>query len=90
MCKKIFPKFFSVSLLLSQLAENAGDYTIREFSYRIQDTTAVVWGIFGIRIVCKIIAVSNPGYRVYTIYASSYHPVRGQHTSVSIKVLVNA
>ena len=53
------------------VASNAGDYTIREFSYGIQDTTTVVCGTFGIRIACEIIAVSNPGYGVYTIYAIS-------------------
>ena len=50
------------------VARNVGDYTIREFSYGVQDTTTVVCGIFGICIACKIIAVSNPGYKVYTIY----------------------
>ena len=54
------------------LPENVGDYTIREFSYGGQDSTAVVCGIFGIRIACKIIAVSNPGYGVYTIYDYRY------------------
>ena len=35
------------------------DYTIREFIYGVQDTTAVVRGT---HIACEIIAVSNPGY----------------------------
>ena len=53
------------SLIIITLPE-IGEYTIREFIYGVQDTTAVVRGT---RIACEIIAVSNPGYGVYTIYA---------------------
>ena len=52
------------SLIVITLPE-IGDYTIKEFIYGVQDTTAVVRGT---RIACEIIAVSNPGYVVYTIY----------------------
>ena len=65
MCKEIIPIFLCVALLLSFTLPEIGDYTIREFIYGVQDTTAVVRGT---RIACEIIAVSNPGYVVYTIY----------------------
>ena len=66
MCKEIIPIFLCVALLLSFTLPEIGDYTIREFIYGVQDTTTVVRGT---RIACEIIAVSNPGYVVYTIYA---------------------
>ena len=45
MCKKIIPIFLCVALLLSFTSlPEIGDYTIREFSYGVQDTTAVVRG----------------------------------------------
>ena len=66
MCKEIIPIFLCVALLLSFTLPEISDYTIREFIYGVQDTTAVVRGT---RIACEIIAVSNPGYVVYTIYA---------------------
>ena len=65
MCKEIIPIFLCVALLLSFILPEIGDYTIREFIYGVQDTTAVVRGTL---IVCEIIAVSNSGYGVYTIY----------------------
>ena len=66
MCKEIIPIFLCVALLLSFTSlPEIGDYTIREFSYGVQDTTAVVRGT---RIACEILAVSNPGYGVYIIY----------------------
>ena len=70
MCKEIFPKFFSIALLLSQRCQNMLVTTLLEnlASYRVQDTTAVVCGIFRIRIACEIIVVSDPEYGVYTIY----------------------
>ena len=75
MCKEIIPIFFCDALLLSYTSPEIGDYTIREFSYGVQDTTAVVRGT---RIACEIIAVSNPGYGVYAIYGmkSIYHQTR--------------
>ena len=72
MCKEIIPIFLCVALLLSFTLPEIGDYTIREFIYGVQDTTAVVRGT---RIACEIIAVSNPGYRVYTIYGLLGHYV---------------
>ena len=65
MCKEIIPIFLCVSLLLSFTLPEIGDYTIRELICGVQDTITVVRGT---RIVCEIIAVSNPGYVVYTIY----------------------
>ena len=65
MCKEVIPIFLCVALLLSFTLPEIGDYTIREFIYGVQDTIAVVRGT---RIACEIIAVSNPGYVVYTIY----------------------
>ena len=65
MCKEIIPIFLCVALLLSFTLPEIGDYTIRELIYAVQDTTTVVRGT---RIACEIIAVSNPGYVVYTIY----------------------
>ena len=65
MCKEITPIFLCVALLLSFTIPEIGDYSIRELIYGVQDTTAVACGT---RIVCEIIAVSNPGYGVYTIY----------------------
>ena len=65
MCKEIIPIFPCVALLLSFTLPEISDYTIREFIYRVQDTTAM---LHGTRIACEIIAVSNPGYGVYTIY----------------------
>ena len=65
MCKEIIPIFLCVALLLSFTLPEIGDYTIRELIYGVQDTTTVVRGT---RIACEIIAVSNPGYVVYTIY----------------------
>ena len=65
MCKDIIPMFFCVALLLSFTLPEIGDYTIRELIYGVQDTTTVIRGT---RIACEIIAVSNPGYVVYTIY----------------------
>ena len=67
MCKEIIPIFLCVALLLSFTLPEIGDYTIRELIYGVQDTTTVVRGT---RIACEIIAVSNPGYVVYTIYAA--------------------
>ena len=69
MCKEIIPIFLCVALLLSFTLPEIGDYTIREFIYGVQDTTAVVRGT---RIACEIIAVSNPGYVVYTIYDTDH------------------
>ena len=65
MCKEIIPMFLYVALLLSFTLPEIGDYTIRKLIYGVQDTTTVVRGT---RIACEIIAVSNPGYVVYTIY----------------------
>ena len=65
MCKEIILIFLCVALLLSFTLPQIGDYTIRELNYGVQDTTTVVRGT---RIACEIIAVSNPGYVVYTIY----------------------
>ena len=45
------------------LPETAGDYTIGEFTYGVQDTTAMA---------CKIIVVTDPGYGVYTIYGKMH------------------
>ena len=70
MCKEIIPIFLCVALLLSFTLPEIDDYTIREFIYGVQDTTAVVRGT---RIACEIIAVSNPGYVVYTIYDCIYN-----------------
>ena len=64
MCKEIIPIFLCVALLLSFTLPEIGDYTIRELIYGVQDTTTVVRGT---PIACEIIAVSNPGYVVYTI-----------------------
>ena len=47
------------------LLENAGDYTIREFSYGVQNATAVVCRIFEIHIACEIIVVTNPIQSIY-------------------------
>ena len=66
MCKEIIPILLCVALLLSFTLPEIGDYTIKELVYGVQDTITVVRGT---RIVCEIIAVSNPGYVVYTIYA---------------------
>ena len=68
MCKEIIPIFLCVALLLSFTLPEVGDYTIRELIYGVQDTITVVRGT---RIACEIIAVSNPGYVVYTIYVSA-------------------
>ena len=65
MCKGIIPIFLCVALLLSFTLPEIGDYTIRGLIYGVQDTTTVVCGT---RIACEIIAVSNPGYVVYTMY----------------------
>ena len=65
MCKEIIPILLCVALLLSFTLPEIGDYTIKELVYGVQDTITVVRGT---RIVCEIIAVSNPGYVVYTIY----------------------
>ena len=65
MCKEIIPIFLCVALLLSFTLPEIRDYTIRELIYGVQDTTTVVRGT---RLACGIIAVSNPGYVVYTIY----------------------
>ena len=43
--------------------------TINKLS--ILDTCLVVWRDIEIHVWCEIIAVSNPGYRVYTIYVTS-------------------
>ena len=67
MCKEIIPIFLYIALLLSFTLPEIGDYTIRELIYGVQDTTTVVRGT---RIACEIIAVSNPGYVVYTIYGT--------------------
>ena len=69
MCKKIIPIFLCVALLLSFTLPEIGDYTIRELVYGVQDTITVVSGT---RIACEIIAVSNPGYVVYTIYGMGH------------------
>ena len=65
MCKEIISIFLCGALLLSFTLPEIGDYTIREFIYGVQNTTAVVRGT---SIACEIISVSNPGYGVYTIY----------------------
>ena len=65
MCKEIIPISLCVALLLSFTLPEIGDYTIRELIYGVQDTITVVRGT---RIACEVIAVSNPGYVVYTIY----------------------
>ena len=65
MCKEIIAIFLCVALLLSFTLPEIGDYTIRELIYGVQDTITVARGT---RIACEIIAVSNPGYVVYTIY----------------------
>ena len=70
MCKEIIPIFLCVALLLSFTLPEIGEYTIREFIYGVQDTTAVVCGT---RIACEIIAVSNPGYGVYTISGETFN-----------------
>ena len=70
MCKEIIPIFLCVALLLSFTLPEISDYTIREFIYGAQDTTAIVHGTC---IVCEIIAVSNPGYGVYTIYVRMHY-----------------
>ena len=70
MCKEIIPIFFCVAFLLPFTLPEIGDYTIREFIYVVQDTTAVVHGTC---IACEIIAVTNPGYGVYTIYGVTEH-----------------
>ena len=67
MCKEIIPIFLCVALLLSFTLPEIGDYIIREFSYGVQDTTAVVRGT-RIGLACEIIVVFNPGYGVYIIY----------------------
>ena len=69
MCKEIIPIFLCVALLLSFTLPEIGDYTIRELIYGVQDTTTVIRGT---PIACEIIAVSNPGYVVYTIYDYIY------------------
>ena len=69
MCKEIIPIFLCVALLLSFTLPEIGDYTIRELIYGVQDTITVVRGT---RIACEIIAVSNPGYVVYTIYGFTH------------------
>ena len=68
MCQEIIPIFLCFALLLSFTLPEISDYTIREFTYGVQDTTAVVRGTC---IACATIAVSNPGYGVYTIYGRS-------------------
>ena len=68
MCKEIIPIFLCVALLLSFTLPEISDYTIRKLIYGVQDTITIVHGT---RIACEIIAVSNPGYVVYTIYANS-------------------
>ena len=65
MCKEIIPIFLCVALLLPFTLPEIGDYIIRELIYGVQDTITVVRRT---RIACEIIAVSNPGYVVYTIY----------------------
>ena len=73
MCKEIIPLFLCVAILLSFTLPEIFDSTIREFIYRLQDTTTVVSGT---HIACEIVAVSNPGYGVYTIYGVSNIIVR--------------
>ena len=68
MCKEIIPIFLCVTLIIITLPE-ISEYTIREFIYGVQNTTAVVCGT---HIACEIIMVSNPGYGVYTIYGFIY------------------
>ena len=64
--RKLFLYSFAlIALLLSFTLPEIGDYTIRELICGVQDTITVVRGT---RIACEIIAVSNPGYVVYTIY----------------------
>ena len=41
MCKEIIPIFLCIALLLSFTLPEIGDYTIKEFIYGVQDTTAV-------------------------------------------------
>ena len=79
LCKEIIPIFLCVALLLSFTLPEIGDYTIRELIYGVQDTITVVSGT---RIACEIIAVSNPGYVVYTIYAWTLRKWVSKHTSV--------
>ena len=66
MCKEIIPIFLCIALLLSFTLPEIGEYTIKELIYGVQDTATIVRGT---HIECEIIAVSNPGYVVYTIYA---------------------
>ena len=75
MCKEIIPIFLCVALLLSFTLPEIGDYTIRELIYGVQDTITVVRGT---RIACEIMAVSNPGYVVYTIYGKRFYGVIAQ------------
>ena len=65
MCKEIIPIFLCIALLLSFTLPEIGDYTIRELIYGVQGTITVARRTC---IACEIIAVSNPGYVVYTIY----------------------
>ena len=81
MCKEIIPILLCVALLLSFTLPEIGDYTIKELVYGVQDTITVVRGT---RIVCEIIAVSNPGYVVYTIYATDDYRTRNIHARVSV------
>ena len=65
MCKEIFPKFFAFLSYYHYTLPEIVDYIIREFSYRVQDTTTVVHRKIGICIACEITVLTNPGYRVY-------------------------
>ena len=84
MCKEIIPIFLCVALLLSFTLPEIGDYTIRELIYGVQDTTTVVRGT---RIACEIIAVSNPGYGVYTIYEKTHTHSVNQITSIHMPLV---
>ena len=77
MCKEIIPIFLCIALLLSFTLPEIGDYTIRELVYGVQDTITVVRGT---HIACEIIAVSNPGYVVYTIYGHTQHPCSSNYS----------
>ena len=84
MCKEIIPMFLCVALFLSFTLPEIGDYTIRELIYGVQDTTTVVRGT---RIACEIIAVSNPGYVVYTIYEKTHTHSVNQITSIHMPLV---
>ena len=63
MCKEIIPIFLCIALLLLLHYQKLVT-TLLEFIYGVQDTTAVVRGT---HMACEIVAVSNPGYGVYTM-----------------------